>query len=68
MVRDAGWIQGGYRANFTLKGIYYRLDYDKKGNWLHTIKYYDVRKLPTEVRRLVVSTYLDYTITKIEEI
>ncbi|HEV8283683.1 MAG TPA: PepSY-like domain-containing protein [Chitinophagaceae bacterium] len=58
----------GYRANFTANGIRYRLDYDKNGNWLHTIRYYDEKKLPIEVRRLVVSSYLDHSIRFVEEI
>ena len=58
----------GYRANFTANDIRCRLDYDKKGNWLHTIKYYDEKNLPVETRRLVVSSYLDYSIRTIEEI
>jgi len=69
-VTDEKWYEmpDGYRANFTLNGIRCRLDYDKKGNWMHTIKYYDEKKLPLEVRRLVVSSYLDYSIRTVEEI
>jgi len=58
----------GYRVNFTAKDVRCRLDYDKKGNWIHTIRYYDEKKLPLEVRRLVVSSYLDYSIRTVEEI
>jgi hypothetical protein len=69
-VTDEKWYEmpDGYRANFTLDNIRHRLDYDKKGNWLHTIRYYDGKNLTTDVRRLVISTYLDYTITLVEEI
>ena len=69
-VSDAKWYEmpDGYRANFTLNDVRYRLDFDKNGNWLHTVSYYNDKKLPTEVRRLVVSSYLDYTITLVEEI
>jgi hypothetical protein len=58
----------GYRADFTRNDIHFRVDYDKNGNWLHTIKRYDEKKLPTEVRRLVVSHYLDHSIRLVEEI
>jgi hypothetical protein len=58
----------GYRATFASDGIRNRLDYDKNGNWLHTIRYYDEKKLPVEVRRLVVTSYLDYNIRSVEEI
>jgi hypothetical protein len=69
-VRNEKWysMQEGYRANFTLNGIRYRLDYDKNGRWMHTIKYYDEKKLPAEVRRLVASSYLDYNVRSVEEI
>jgi len=69
-VTDEKWYEmpDGDRANFTLNGTRCRLDYDKKGNWTHTIKYYDEKKLPLEVRRLVVGSYLDYSIRTVEEI
>lgn len=69
-VADEKWYEmpDGYRANFTQKDIRCRLDYDKNGTWMHTIKYYDEKKLPVEVRRVVVSSYLDYSIRTVEEI
>jgi hypothetical protein len=69
-VIDEKWyvMPDGYRVNFTAKDVRFRLDYDKKGNWLHTIRYYDEKKLPVEIRRLVVSSYLDYSIRTVEEI
>ncbi len=69
-VSDEKWYEmpDGYRVNFTAKDIRCRLDYDKDGNWTHTIRYYDEKKLPVEVRRLVVSSYLDYAIRTVEEV
>jgi hypothetical protein len=69
-VNDEKWydMPDGYRANFTVKDIRYRLDYDMNGTWMHTIMYYDEKKLPTDVRRLVASNYLDYTIRTVEAI
>ena len=69
-VSNEKWYEmpDGYRVNFTAKDIRCRLDYDKNGNWMHTIRYYDEKKLPLEVRRLVVSNYLDYSIRTVEEI
>jgi hypothetical protein len=69
-VSNEKWYEmpDGYRVNFTAKDIRCRLDYDKNGNWMHTIRYYDEKKLPVEVRRLVVSNYLDYHIRTVEEI
>jgi hypothetical protein len=69
-VTDEKWYEmpDGFRVTFTLKDIRCRLDYDKNGKWMHTIKYYDEKKLPVEVRRLVASSYLDYSIRTVEEI
>jgi len=69
-VTDEKWYEmpDGFRANFTSKGVRCRLDYDKKGNWIHTIRYYDEKKLPVEVRQLVASGYLDYSIRTVEEL
>jgi hypothetical protein len=69
-VTDEKWSEmpDGLRVVFTLNGIRYRLDYEKNGSWLHTIRYYDEKKLPTEVRCLVAGNYLDHTITLVEEI
>ena len=50
------------------KGIRCRSDFDKKGNWTATTRYYSEKELPKEVRSQVKSVYYDYTITTIEEI
>ena len=69
-VTDEKWheMPDGLRATFTLNDIRYRLDYEKNGSWLHTIRYYDGKKLPAQVRRIVAANYLDHTITLVEEI
>ena len=69
-VTDEKWYEmpDGYRVNFTRNDIRCRVDYDKNGTWIHTIKYYDEKQLPVEVRRLIVSSYLDYSIRTVEEI
>ena len=69
-VTNEKWYEmpDGIRATFTLNDIRYRLDYEKNGSWLHTIRYYDEKKLPAETRRLVASSYLDHTVTLVEEI
>jgi hypothetical protein len=49
-------------------GAEHRVFYDKKGYWDATIKYYDEKKLPPDVRAIVKSTYYDYSITSVQEI
>jgi len=61
-------VQNGFVAMFILDDINYRVDYDKKGNWLYTMRTYDENKLPPDVRHLVKSSYYDYNITVVQEI
>ena len=67
---DEVWhnVTDGFIAHFTSGDINYRVDYDKKGNWLHTIRTYDESKLPRDVRHMVKSIYYDFDITQVQEI
>jgi len=58
----------GFRAKFTVDGIKYRVDYDKKGNYQHTERTYSEKYLPNDIRSIVKSTYYDYAITQVEEV
>jgi hypothetical protein len=53
---------------FTLNNIDYRVDYDKKGNWIETFRTYDETKLPPDVSNIIKSSYYDYTIFQVQEI
>ena len=55
-------------AMFSLYNINYRVDYDKKGNWIETFRTYDETKLPAEVRENIKSSYYDYNIFLVQEI
>lgn len=61
-------IQDGYMAKYRMDDTDIRLDYDRYGNWLYTIRYINEKKLPREVRTLVKSTWFDYAIASVEEI
>ena len=69
-ISDEKWyeIPDALMATFTIKDIDYRDDYDKKGNWLHTMRTYDENKLPADIRHLVKSSYYDYNIMFVQEI
>ncbi|NJO24802.1 MAG: hypothetical protein HC867_01950 [Bacteroidia bacterium] len=69
-VTNENWyiVQDGFIAKFKKNNIQNRVDYDKKGNWLTTFRYYGEDQLPREVRHLVKSTYYDYAITLVNEI
>jgi len=60
----------GYRAKFTIKGaksdITYKVDYDKKGNWTHTILSYDEKELAKDIRDQVKMNYFDYSIVYVD--
>jgi hypothetical protein len=58
----------GFVFKLNLKGIDYRVDFDKNGNWLSTIRNYDKMKLPMDVRHLINESYNDYSITLVQEI
>lgn len=55
-------------AMFTLDEINYRVDYDKKGNWIETFRTYNEKNLPEDVRQSVKASYYDYNIYLVQEI
>lgn len=61
-------VVGGYMAQFANEGVVTRVFYDAGGNWRHTIRYYDGKKLSAGVRSLVRSVYYDYAILSVEEV
>jgi hypothetical protein len=56
------------RARFTRADIKHMVDYDHKGRWVSTIRVYDETHLRSDLRRLVKSNYIDYTIVKVIEV
>ena len=69
-VSDEKWfeLQGGYVAMFSFDNIDYQVAYDKKGNWLRTIRSYSESKLSEDMRHIVKSSYYDYDIALVQEI
>ncbi|MHA4807785.1 hypothetical protein ACX0G9_06750 [Flavitalea flava] len=64
------WSDSGDGAmkRFMVDSIVWRAFYNKKGNLLLTVKYYDERKLPADIRAMVKSHYYDDRILTVEEI
>jgi len=52
----------GYFASFSLDSVQTRVDYNRKGRWVETIRYYKEMKLPDEVKDFVKSVYRHYDI------
>ena len=69
-IADAKWytISDGFLSYFSVDGVTNRVYYDKKGRWQFNLKHYSEEKLPRDIRKVVKSTYFDYTITGIEEV
>jgi hypothetical protein len=61
-------LPGGSLAQFETQGIAYRVIFDKKENWMYTLKQYTEKELPAQVRAMVKSVYYDYPITWVKEV
>jgi len=61
-------VKDGFVAMFDAEDIQYQVSYDKKGNWLFTIRSYRESKLPEDIRHMVKSTYYDYSINLVQDV
>lgn len=61
-------LPGGSLAKFEDQGIGYRVIFDKKGNWVYTLKQYTEKELPVRVKSMVKSVYYDYPIVWVKEV
>jgi hypothetical protein len=68
--KNENWfhLENGSLAEFENKGIHYRAFFDRKGNWIYTVKQYTEKELPKDVRAEVRSTYYDYVIGHVMEV
>lgn len=57
-----------YVARFKDKGKSIKVYYTPKGEEFAVVSTYDEKQMPSEIRKLVKSTYYDFTITQIIEI
>lgn len=44
------------------------VDYDQKGRWISTIRVYNEENLRKDLRKIVMSNYIDYIIIKVIEL
>jgi len=61
-------VKLGFTAYFKQDHIGNWVYYDRKGNWLYTMRSYEEDKLPRNIRAQVKSTYYDYSIGVVREI
>lgn len=59
---------GGFIAKFNENSVQTTVAYNQAGNWVHTIKRYDEKGMPANVRADVKRVYYDYDIFHVEEI
>lgn len=67
---DAEWrvIDDGFVVKYSCNNKNCRTVYNKKGEFLYTIRQYEEAQMPRDVRTLVKSRYFDHAITLVEEI
>ncbi len=67
---DVVWyaVKDGFVVRFRVDSTHGRSAYDKRGQWIYTIKQYSEKFMPRDVRHIVKSSYYDYAITLVEEI
>lgn len=68
--KNESWykLDAGYLAEFSETTVRYKSVFDRKGNWLYSIKEYSEKELPKEVRDLIKSSYYDYSIGWVKEV
>ncbi len=69
-ITDARWYESsfGFVIKFNVTGVDHRVDLDKNGNWLRTIRSYEEMKLPMNVKRVINNLYNGYSISFVQEI
>ena len=69
-VKQESWTKNknGFFVTAISEGIRTTVFYDRKGDWVGSIKYYSQEKMPREIRHIVKSTYYDYNIISIQEV
>jgi hypothetical protein len=61
-------LPNGFLAEFAERNVQVRVVYDKKGDWVYTIRQYTEKELPCDVRAQVKQTYYDDTIGVVKEV
>jgi len=69
-VAEPSWGESyqGYTASFSKNGIQSRIIYDRRGEWVSTIRYYGKDNLPSDIRQIIESDFGDYSIFIVTEV
>ena len=57
-----------YIVRFKKDNVFYRVEYNQKGHWLSTTKFYSPEHLSAAVTQAVMGTYHDYKIFSVAEV
>jgi hypothetical protein len=68
--KDARWTEESdcWVAAFSRDGIHYSIYYDKRGNWVGSVKSYGEDNLPKDLRDEIRREYFDYNIYTVKEL
>lgn len=61
-------LKDGYRVKFLQNGVHNMADYNAKGKWMRTIRYYDEKLLPKNIRDAVKREFIDFNIFLVMEL
>jgi len=61
-------LNDGYIASFTADSVQTMVAYNRSGIWHHTIRTYNEKKLPRQIKDIVKRVYNDYTIINAAEV
>jgi len=69
-VHDETWYKtaDGYFASFVYDSVQTRVNYNRNGRWLETLRYYNEKKLPVEIAEMVKYSYRSFSIIGVTEI
>ena len=68
--KEEAWykLPKGYLAVYNEGDVQNRYVYNKKGDWLYALLTYPEKALPAGIRKIVKSTYYDYSIGWVKEV
>ena len=69
LAKDVKWHEdkNGYLVSFTQMGIANKVNYDKQGTYMNSLRYYDETKLPLNIQLNIKKRFADKTVFGVTE-
>lgn len=69
LAKDTKWHEdkNGYLVSFTQMGVATKVNYDKQGNYMNSLRYYDESKLPLNIQLNLKKRYPEKTVFGVTE-